>query len=292
MRKIQSLAAALLCLLFTSNTYSQQAFSGVFHQIKDSVQLVKDLNWEAFQQKNTALKSDGFQLIDIESTEDEGKRSYHGLWRADTTASVIHPVPGWDSLVQMKRKMVKKGYLMTDIEAYPGEDGRFHFLCVWRAEKTWHKVWKLDSWEGVQKKNKEMVDKYLYLRDVEAVEGGTDGTKFLVIYHQGDRERKGWAHTFKTNDLKTFTTDLIRRQKSGYRMIDFETYTLDDKPVYLAVYRKGSNEDAWRQNLDGESFDAHAKVLKSNQFNMIDFEIRKGTGRSLIPIVDNTAKKD
>ena len=290
MKNLQFLTFTLFSLLIVNNNYCQNAFSGIFHQKPDSTILLKDVSWETLAAQQEARSKKGFLLKDVETIEDEGKRKYFALWSADTTASKLYQIPGWDSLVQIKRKMAREGYMMTDIEAYPQEDGRNHFLCVWKEQRIWHKVWKLDTWEGVLQKNEEMLKKYMYLRDVEIIKSPSDGWKFLVIYHEGDRDRKERGYIFKSDDLKTFTTDLMRRQKSGFQMIDFETYQESGKKIYVAVYQKGYEADTWRQNLDAKSFEAHSKVLKTNQFQLIDFEVSEGTGRLLIPIVDTSSK--
>lgn len=291
MKNLQSLAFALLCLFYTTSTFSQNAFSGVFHQIEDRTHLAQELTWEALLQQHKTLRTKGFQLIDVETIEQADKRMYYGLWLQDTAKTVLQYIPGWDSLVQIKRKMVKEGYLMTDLEAYPGEDGRTHFIGVWKANKIWHKVWKLDTWEGILQKNTEMVEKYLYIRDIEIVKKANGAIQYLAVFHKGDRERKERSYVFKSSDLKVFSTDLLRRQKSGFSMIDIEQFEENGKKVYVAIYQKWIPSDTWRQNLNKESFEAHAKALKESSFQLVDLEVYEGEGRLLIPIAENTAAK-
>ncbi len=145
----------------------------------------------------------------------------------------------------------------------------------------------MDTWDGVVKKNMEMVQQFLYLRDVEAIQTPKDGIKFVAIYHEGDRERKQRAHMFASTDLEAFNTDQWQRKMSGYHMIDFEIFEIDGKANYLGIYRKSEAEHVLRQNFLAEDFKTHLETLRKNNFRLVDIEIGKGAGRK--PVNKETA---
>lgn len=281
MKNLQLSTLGLLCLMITTPLFCQKAYSGIFLSNQDSSILAEKLNWQALSSQDKKLSASGFKLVDLEVVHEKNQEDqFYGLWQRDTTATMSFKVPGWDSLVQAKRKMAKQGYVMTDIEAYAGKDKRNHFYCVWEKKKIWHKVWKLDTWEGLVKKNKEMVQQFLYLRDIEAIQTPNEGTKFLAIFHEGDRERKQRTHVFASADLEAFNTDQWQRKTSGYHMIDFESYQEDDKTFYIGVYQKiRDQKHVLRQNFSKTDFDKHAATLLENNFRLTDIEIQDGAGR-------------
>ena len=295
MKNLQSLSLGLFCLLLSTSIFSQTAYSGIFHSKSDSSILLKELDWATFKSKDQSLSNKGFKLEDLEFvTEKKEAVKYYALWKKDTSSTLTLQVPGWDSLVQAKRKMVKKGYLMTDIESYLGKDGRNHFICIWEKKKIWHKVWKLDTWEGLEQKNKEMLQQFLYLRDVEAIPSKSGKTKYLAIYHEGDRDRTERAHLFASEDLETFNTDQWQRKSSGYYMIDFESFEIDGKTKYVGVYQKGQHVHVLRQNFATEDFNKHTSTLLKNHYRMADIEVykRKSTAEKPTSNKENTPEQN
>ena len=152
MKLIQSV---VLCL-FSFSLFGQTAFSGVFDKVEGEFKYYGRANWELFQQHHEEKDSLGYRLIDVESHKIDGNILYWGIWKKDTIASQVHLVEGWTEMVKMKRKMYKEGYKLDDVEAYLNDIDQIVYLGIWAKVDEKHKIWKLDSWAGLLKKNREM----------------------------------------------------------------------------------------------------------------------------------------
>ena len=217
----------------------------------------------------------GFRLIDVEEHKMDGTSLYWGIWEKDTIASEVHRADGWSEMVKLKRKMYKEGYKLDDVEAYLNDIDHIVYLGVWAKIDEKHKIWKLDSWAGLEKKNKEMAKDYMILVDVEPFMDEDGTRKYLAVFHPGGFFET--SHVYTSTDLKEFNLERLKRYKSGYRIIDFESYRVDGKEHYISVYHKGDYEESLRHNLNEASFKAHQKnYLETEGLQLIDIEVFVG----------------
>lgn len=274
MKFIQSI---VLCL-FAFSLFGQTAFSGVFDKVEGEFKYYGKANWELFTQHHQELDNMGFRLIDVETHKIDGNTLYWGIWQKDTIESQVHLVEGWSGMVKMKRKMYKEGFRLDDVEAYLNDIDQIIYLGIWCKLDEKHKIWKLDSWAGLLQKNEEMEKDYMILVDVEPFLDDDGTQKFLAVYHS-----EGFfatSHIYSSNDLKDFNLDRMKRGKSGYRIVDFETYKINGKEQYLSIYHQGDYEESLRHNLNEASFKAHQKnYLETDGLQLIDIEIFTGEGK-------------
>jgi hypothetical protein len=168
--------------------------------------------------------------------------------------------------------MASQGYTLQDIEHYVDKKQTDHFVGLWHPGETTHKVWKFDSWRGLEKKVANHEEENLYMVDLEATRL-EDGTfVFLCIFHKGGIGGKTYIN--RTTDFTEFNLDRLRRRKSGYRMIDFEQYDDNGQTWYTAIYRKGEGRESLRTKLDQELLESTTKELRTVEgLQLIDLEV-------------------
>lgn len=274
MKFIQSI---VLCL-FSLSLFAQTSFSGVFNKVEGEFKYFGKANWDLFSQHHQEQDSLGFRLIDVEAHKMDGTTLYWGIWKKDTIESQVHLVEGWTGMVKMKRKMYKEGYKLDDVEAYLNDIDHIIYLGVWSKVDEKHKIWKLDSWAGLLKKNEEMEKDYMILIDVEPFMDDDGTQKFLAVYQPGGFFAS--SHVYTSDDMKAFNLERMKRRKSGYRIVDFESYKVDGKELYLCIYHQGEYEESFRHNLNEASFRAHQKnYLETEGLQLIDIEVFVGEGK-------------
>ena len=264
------------CLL-TINLIGQDAFSGVFQETETELKYLEAANWEALSSQHKEMDSLGYRLIDLEGFANKDNSEFWAIWQKDTLYSEFHRMEEWVEVVKMKRKMVKLGFILDDIEVVTDQFGDIFFVGVWKKGKEIHKIWKLDSWNGLLKKNKEMARDYMVLVDIEPYIDQSGVFRYLAVYHPGGFFET--SHVFTSDDQKAFNVDRLQRRKSGYRMMDFELFSSKGKSSYIGVFHRGTQKEALRQNLKKDNFEEHRQQLKANNsIQLVDIEIHSGEG--------------
>lgn len=263
----------ILCC-FTSQANGQEVFSGVYVEAKDSFLYHDRSSWSSFKYQHQQLDSNQFHLVELEITRGNKGSHFWGIWQLDSIPSVIERVNGWKEMVKMKRKMVKEGYLMEDIETYFDQKGNQYFIGIWKPSKTMHKMWKLDTWEGVLQKSKEMAVLKYYPVDIEPFKDKDGVIKFLALFHK--RQHTDRAHIFATNQRKLFNTDSLQRYKSGFRMVDFETFPTAEGIFQIGVYRKKPFRAKLQLELATQNIATEKqKEIESEFYQLVDLEFSK-----------------
>ena len=269
--------------LFCGTLSAQNSFSALFHTSETPFEYLEKASWEEFNAKQKEYASNGYRLIDLEAYTDQ-ETTFWAIWKKDTTSIVVERIDDWSNMVRMKRKMAKEAYLLDDLEAYTDPSGHLRYLAIWSKIKKpqKHKMWKLDSWAGLKKKNDDMSQDYMILKDVEPFIDVDQKVRFLAVYHPASFLEH--SNVFYSSDNKAFYTDRIQRRKSGYRMIDFEAFEVDGKIHYYGVFHSGDFLESLRQSLDLPSLKAHEKHLKEKDgLQIVDLELHGWEGRTLTP---------
>lgn len=278
------------CLVLLSfSLQAQFNYGGIFQKTEIEHQYADGITWKELLKQQAKMDSTGFQLADVELMKDAGANKYWAIWAKTGQHSVLAEVAGWDSLVQKRRDMAKEGFVLTELEGQAGPNNVFLFTGVWTVGKTSHKAWKLDSWEGLVKKNEEMAKDNFYLVDVEAVPFPDGTMPYIALYHVG----KQTAQTFlyEAADLTTFNTDRVRRGKSGYRLIDFERFEHGEREYFVGIYQKANFDDSLRAGLDEEGFQKlRTERAKNEGIYLTDIEIMRNKTTKLIPAKKNLGK--
>lgn len=271
----------LVALSITTLGFSQFSFSGIFNETAEqNFQYLENGSWEELQFNHASNQEKGLQLIDLETTIHENQRTYWAIWQTAPEESIFESVNGWTAMVQQKRQKAKDGYLMTDIESYVNADGEAQYLVSWKKKEQYHKMWKLESWDGVLLKLAAMQKQGLYLVDLEAIKQPDQSFQYLCVFHKNLNDRRSYAVYHK--DFNSFAHDKSDRNKSGYYLTDFEAVAIDGETHLFGIYLDGNQEDGLRYQLDKTSLQAYGNYLGEN-FHLTDIEIQKGDGRMVAP---------
>ncbi|GJM33316.1 MAG: hypothetical protein DHS20C18_23170 [Saprospiraceae bacterium] len=262
----------LITFLTCNQVFCQEIYSGVFQQTEAKLLYREAINWDVLTGTNDSLASAGYRLIDLESYRSGKERLFTGIWSESNLKSEIESVLGWPEFIKRKRARASDGYLMDEIESYAVSEEEFYYIGVWYKSPTIHKVWKLDSQEGIKQKTEEMAKQEFFLIDVEAINTPGKVIQFLALYHKGEVNEPR-SYVFVSNSLKIFNTDLLQRTKSGYRLLDYEKFEEAGESFYLGVYRRGDYETVLLRDQDKESFNALWEGKEKEGLRLVDLEI-------------------
>lgn len=269
---MQQLPLALLLLFMSTLVSAQEVFSGVFHQTEAKMIYAGHLSWEEMEARLASWKKDGYRPTEIESKVVDNQRRYWLIGTKSDRGAQLRQVTGWGEFVKLKREMADADFVLADIEAYALNEVDYHFVGIWHEGKTNHKIWKLDSMEGIEKKTREMGSDNYYPIHIEAVQTPSKTTTFLVIYHQAPVSAR--THIFATSDIKAFNTDLLQRTKSGYRMIDYEKYSDGSQDNYICIYRRGDFDIRFVRDLDRSEFDGLWELQEKEGLFLVNMEVQ------------------
>lgn len=264
----------ILLFLVTLNTRAQPLLSGVFQASEAELTYKGPLSWSAFSISNDSLNKNGYRLYDLETFMVDGTRKFWGSWIKSTHEASLESVQGWANLVKTKRAKAAEGFLLTEILGYSVSNNEDHFIGVWLKTEKLHKVWKLDSREGLIKKTEEMARQDFFIVDVEVFAAPNKTLSFLALYHKGEVTTPR-NYVFTSSDLPAFKTSLLQREKSGFRMVDFESFEEKEKTWYLGVFEKGDYETVFLHGQQKSDFDERWDILEEQGMKLIDFEYEK-----------------
>ncbi len=263
----------LACLLATCTTFAQFTYSGVLHQTEAELSFYEAQSWDSLLVTEKRMTALGYRLMELETAKDGAERYYWSLWIKSDLGHKLEKIDGWKSFIEQKRAKVKEGYVMGEVEGIALTENEQQFYGVWYKGDTQHKVWRLDSQEGILKKTQEMAQAHFYLVDLDVFETPSNTVQYLALYHYGPAGKR--AYVIVEKDLKRFNTEILQRTKSGYRIIDFEKYQENDETYYVAVFRKGDYEAVLLRDMDKDGFYGRLDMSEQNRFQMIDIELDK-----------------
>ncbi len=278
--RTSSLLYAFLLVCLPLLATGQQAFSGVFHQTEESQIYLYDISWEELCSRNTQLGAEGFELTDVEAVPKGNQTRYWAIWKEGQQSTRIERAGGWENMLKLKHRMADEGWILQDVEGFLEEGSRETFLGIWIKGNKDHKVWKLDSWDGLLKQSEVLGRSYYQLTDIEAFRGEYGITNFLAVYQKLSPSER--AFPIQTDNPDQFYQDKIRRTKSGYAIVDYETYQQNGITFLLGLYKKAAVKDNCRHRLDWTSFVAYQQFL-GDSFKLIDIEISEGDGNFIAP---------
>jgi len=262
----------ILLIGLCSFATAQQIFSGVFHQTEAPMIYADKLTEDALKGKVKEWNNQGYRATDIESKLIDGNRYYWLIGTKSDLRSEIRIVTGWGEFVNLKRSMVKADYVLTDVEAYALNEIDQHYVGIWHQGDTKHKIWKLDSVEGVKKKTDEMGKDNYYPVNVDVFQTPAKTTVYLITYYNGPVTSQ--THIFAADDIRTFNIDLLQRTKSGYRLIKYESYDIEETPHFLCIYRRGDYESKLIRNLDRHEFNGLWEQQEKDGLYLVNVHIQ------------------
>ena len=257
--------------IFTT-LFSQSTVSGVF-QLSEAERLYDgNLDWDAFKTKNDSMNRIGYRLTDLETAKEENSRKYWGIWIKSEEKAILESVQGWRNFIKKKRQMAADSFLMTEVEAYAVSNEEHFYIGVWVKSDIKHKVWKLDSRDGVIQKTEEMERQDFFIKDVEAFILPNKTVVFLALFHKG-KVTTPRNYVYIKDDLKVFKTNVLQRSKSGFRIIDYEHFDEKGKLWYLGIFEKGDYKTVLLTKQDAHTFDGKWEIMEKEGLQLTDREV-------------------
>ncbi|NQD35949.1 serine hydrolase [Permianibacter sp. IMCC34836] len=197
-----------------------------------------------------------------------------------------------------------KGYLMTDIDAYPsGSSTRYSML--WR-KNTDHRGWAekrdLSSADFATAWNT-YVGQGMRLVDVEAYPLNGQ-IRWAGIWVQ-NKENLNWSsHRGLTS--ADFSTLFQSKSNAGWRIVDIDIYNTSNGLRYNSIWQANPEQTPWaeRRDMSREQYDAELAARSAAGFQLVDFESysspsgqsyagiwEKGSGHAAQVRTDRTAQE-
>ena len=217
------------------------------------------------------LAAQGYYFTDLEFTGESDQKSYWSIITKGAVSQKFHRESDWKSMVAYHQAGEKDGWMLADIEAQIGRDGAAQFVGVWKEGKAKQQLWKLSSWGGVRKLTDDLEAKHLYLQDLEIVKDPAGKTSFILLFEQSISDRR--THLVVHADTRTYLEDRLARNKSGYRIIDFESFTDKDKTFLVSVFVKGEGQEKLRNNLNTTELESVTGQMATNGLQLTDLEV-------------------
>lgn len=272
----------LVCLFTATSVFAQFTYSGVLHQTEAELSFYEAQSWDSLLITEKRMTAMGYRLMELETAKDGADRYFWSIWVKSDLGHHMERIDGWKSFIEQKRAKVEEGYVMGEVEGIALTDNEQQFYGVWYKGDTQHKVWRLDSQEGIMKKTAEMSQAHFYLVDLDVFETPSNTVQYLALYHYGSAGQR--AYVVVEKDLKRFNTEILQRTKSGYRMIDFEKYRENDETYYLAVFRKGDFEAVLLRDMDKDGFYGRLDMSEQNRFQLMDIELDKRPNKTKLTV--------
>lgn len=278
--KLSSIFLLLSGLLLTLSSFGQPAFSGLFKETDVPHIYLYEISWEELQAKNKALGAEGYQLIEVDAVSDPVKTRFYAIWQEGGPAARVERAGGWENMVKLKQRMTGEGFVLQNIEGFRDPDGREVFLGIWLPGKNEQKIWRLDNSATVAQQCQTLSREYFQMVDLEAFTNASGGVSFLTLYQKLPPTER--AYPVFADNPEDFYREKALRNKSGYALIDYETYDQNGKTYLAGLFKKAPYQENCRHRLDWASFVDYQKFLGSG-YQLVDMELSDGPGLVYAP---------
>lgn len=193
-------------------------WDGVFKKGTGRNAIWRHFDYDGFKAKWDEMKTDGMQLIDLETYKDSnGKRRWAGLFRPKTGKTAMYRGQTFNEFADKREDLAGRGYKLIDIETY-----------IRNGTRNWAGVW-IEGEEGKLNRGKNTAE-FGELRETRRA----NGYKLIDIEtytHNGERKWAGiWEKSTENERLnRTWNyCDLMDKHDSymdvGYELIDWEIH--------------------------------------------------------------------
>ena len=250
----------LLVCFISEHATAQYSFTGIFQKQEKTHQFIKTRNWEAFQVANQQKANQGFHLVNIETAGQGGQLTFCSVYEKGGQQSLVKQVSDWKTLLATNQELKGSNMYLTDIEVSEDRQGRMQFVGLWKKHDKKIQVWKLNSWKSVLALNNTMKKQNMFIQDIEVHKEITGKLNFMLIFKQGHEAER--SHLVAHTNPKAFATDRIQRNKSGYNVNNYLTFTDEGKQYQVAIFKRGKAVEEIHQNINLVDLD---KVLDDMQ---------------------------
>ncbi|PHI18826.1 hypothetical protein CEQ90_15860 [Lewinellaceae bacterium SD302] len=249
----------------------QNQYSGIYQPTEAQMDYREAKGWEAFLTDNESMNAKGYRLIDVESSQVGGdERIYYGVYTESSLKDSLGISLGWEDFVAMKRKMAAAEYTMVDVHAFALNEFDTKYIGVWVDEENDHKIAKMTSREGLDRRIKNMGRARYKLKRVHVLSTPDGEPEYIALFHYSPVQEYNFLHY--TESMEDFMREFNERIISKTRLVDYATFWENGKKYHLGVYQNGDYDYRFLRNADKKVLDAEGDKLKEAKglslFNM------------------------
>ena len=244
--------------------------SGVLENTKKEVKWVQSDDWNTFQTNIQQLQKSGYQIEDFEMHGQSKQKTFFASCSKSDHQKRIIEATEWVNFVDLVKANAVDGWKLDDMEAKAHDDGSAHFVGILSLSKKTQKLWKMKSLSSAFQLEKAMQQKQLYLKDIEVV-NERNGQYFLLFFEKGLTPQR--THFIAHTQPARFLQDRLHRQKSGYRLKDFEQLQDGQKQIWLGVFEKGAYNGKLHVRIPIQELETQLAAYAGQGLHLGDFDV-------------------
>lgn len=253
-----------LCLLFAGLLLGQSQYSGIFQPTEAKMEYAQVSGWDGLLSKSKDMNSKGFRLIDVESSQVGGdERIYYGIFTESNLKDSLGIALGWRDFVKLKRKMAANDYTMIDVHAFALNESDTKYIGVWVEDGTDHKIAKMTSRSGLDRRIQEMGRRRYKLKRVHVLSTPDGEPEYVALFHYSPVQEYNFLHY--SESMEDFMKEFNERIQSKTRLVDYASFWENGKKYHLGVYQNGDYDYRFIHQADKIHLDAEGEKLKSSK---------------------------
>jgi CubicO group peptidase (beta-lactamase class C family) len=234
----------------------------------------RDLTNAQFTQRFAEYRDRGYIITDVDAYPNGSGLLYSMLWQENTdgrswaewrnlTSSGYH-----DKWLYYR----DRGYRPLDVEGYRSGNA-MRYAGIWvenREALSWYSYRDLTGTEYAAHFDDKSSRGYR-LVDMEAYQTPS-GLRYAAIWYE-NRDRLSWAQ-YRDMDRPTYQQRIDDFLAKGYRVIDFESYTVGGAQLYAAIWERNVNNRAYivRSDRTELEFANYWREYRDLGYRLVDFE--------------------
>lgn len=222
-------------------------FHGLWRKTGDDVLVRTGFEKSGFFKEMDYLKDNGYEVVDIETFRNDGKRYWDAVLKKGIADSKLVSDLSLSDLKSKIQKMKNDGYIVIDVESYiAGNSGRLWGAVFSKQNKAYSVSFKMRP-QDLLDNHQANVNKGLKLVDIDVYKAD-DIQQWTGVWVSGGES------LLKLNMEPIEFFALVKdKRKQGYRLTDIE-YTMVDNQQWRvsAVWEKASGDEF----ITGELYDS------------------------------------
>lgn len=242
----------------------QSQFSGIFQPTEANMEYTQVSGFTSLVAKSEEMNAKGFRLIDVESSQVGGdERIYYGIYTESNLKDSLGIALGWREFVKLKRQMAAKDYTMVDVHAFALNESDTKYIGVWVEDGTDHKIAKLTSRSGLDRRIQEMGRRRYKLKRVHVLSTPDGEPEYVALFHYSPVQEYNFLHY--SENMEDFMQEFNERAASKTRLVDYASFWENGKKYHLGVYQKGDYDYRFIHQADKSHLDSEGDKLKDNK---------------------------
>jgi len=243
---------------------SGKKFIGVWRKTNKDVVIRTGYNTVNFNKEWNFLKSQGYQVFDIEASKHKGKLVWDGIFKEAGSGYGMFRNYDYNGFKKKWDEMRRKGFRLFNLEAYTSNNKKKWAGLFIKASGS-NGIWRNFSTADFAKKRKEMAKQGKKLIDIEvmSVNGQQKWSGVWITGKDGLLNRN--------YDRKDFYELNDRRNKKGYKLLDVEVYKVNGKEKWAGIWEKDPNTSQFKRLSYCDFMKTHHDY-SSKGYELIDLE--------------------